>query len=166
MLWCSPLWNWRWNHIRLFSFSLRWLASMWGLRSRWLLTQRLHFYPHGGLRTLRVLYGHNKLLVSGLPDLFKRLCTFSVHGDMIHACFDLLFLTWTCLSNRVLLSQRHWKTKRENNLRFSLVESPKMYVQVRLPNVQRRLSRNLTLYLSVKAYEQKKKKKKMKTLTL
>ena len=42
-----------------------------------------------------------------------------------------------------------------------------MYVQVRLSNVQRRLSRNLTLYLSVKAYEQKKKKKKkMKTLTL
>ena len=104
LLWCSPLWNWRWNQIRSFSLSLRWLASLWGLRSRWLLTQRLNFYPHGGLRTLRVLYGHNKLSVSGLPDLFKRLCTFSVHGDMIHACFDLLFFTWTCLSSCVLLS--------------------------------------------------------------
>ena len=35
-----------------------------------------------------------------------------------------------------------------------------MYVQVRLSNVQRRLSRNLTLYLIVKDYEKKKKKKK------
>ena len=119
------------------------------LSVRWLLTQRLNFYPHGGLRTLRVLYGHNKLSVFGLPDLFKRHCTFNVHGDMIHTCFELLFFTWTCLSNCVLLSQRHWTTKRENNQRFFPAKSPKMHIQVRLSNVQRSWSRNLTLYIYI-----------------